>query len=269
MDDRGVAEAYVDRRRACHALECAIERFEPELPRLLGPRLHVGLVDLDDVGARRKEVADLGVERRCIVDRREMPAAAVVVDLGLLRHRERPRHGDLDGLRRMAPQEFEIPHADWVPPADRPDDARYRHRMPAAVERRARIVEVDALERGRKQVRVAFATDLAIGDDVEPRLFLRSDCDDRRVVLRLARCSAGTRHNSRARTRGGNRPASFLRSISQSGWGMLPTSVVGKRVVFASAMRFNLPPGARCRPIRPRASHARVRAKRGSHRRAG
>src|SRR5260370_25614161 len=36
------------------------------------------------------------------------------------------------------------------------------------------------------------------------------------------------RHSSFARTRGGKRPASLARSISQSGWAYEPTSVVGR-----------------------------------------
>src|SRR6185369_9748632 len=42
-----------------------------------------------------------------------------------------------------------------------------------------------------------------------------------------ARNSGATRHSSRARTRGGKRPARRARSISHSGWGKLPTNVVG------------------------------------------
>src|SRR5882757_7456049 len=38
------------------------------------------------------------------------------------------------------------------------------------------------------------------------------------------------RHSSRARTRGGKRPASLSRSISQSGCGKLPTMVVGNNM---------------------------------------
>src|SRR5581483_6187276 len=42
-----------------------------------------------------------------------------------------------------------------------------------------------------------------------------------------ARYGSGMRQSSFARTRGGKRPASFWRSISHSGCGALPTSVVG------------------------------------------
>src|SRR6266446_7070860 len=49
----------------------------------------------------------------------------------------------------------------------------------------ARVVEVEACERGGEAVRVAFAPGLAVGDDVEARLLLRPDGEERGVVLRL------------------------------------------------------------------------------------
>src|SRR5882762_4637493 len=68
---------------------------------------------------------------------------------------------------------------------DPADDARHRIGMSRAVERRARIVDVDAFERGGEAVRVALAADLAVGDDVEAGLLLGADRDYRRIILRL------------------------------------------------------------------------------------
>ena len=90
--------------------------------------------------------------------------------------------------------------------------------MAGAVERGAGIVDVDTFERGREAVGIAFAPHLAVGDDVEPGLLLRADRQQGRVVLRGFEMLRPTRHSSFARTRGGKRPASFSRSISQSGW---------------------------------------------------
>ena len=59
VDDRGVAEADVHDGRADHAVERPVERLQPELPGRLRARLHVRLVDLDDVGAGREQVLDL------------------------------------------------------------------------------------------------------------------------------------------------------------------------------------------------------------------
>jgi hypothetical protein len=49
----------------------------------------------------------------------------------------------------------------------------------------AGVVDVDPVERGCEVVRVALPADLAVGDDVEARPFLRADRHDRRVVLGL------------------------------------------------------------------------------------
>ena len=57
--------------------------------------------------------------------------------------------------------------------------------MAGAVERRAGIVDVDAFERGREAVGVAFAPHFAVGDDVESGALLVVDREQRRVVLRL------------------------------------------------------------------------------------
>ena len=91
MYDRRVAEANMYGGGARDAVERAIERAETKGARLLGTRLHVGLVDLHDVGAGVEQIANLGVDSRGVVHRGELAAAAVVVDLRLLRHRERAR----------------------------------------------------------------------------------------------------------------------------------------------------------------------------------
>ena len=109
-----------------------------------------------------------------------------------------------------------------------PDDARHRIRMTAAIERRAGVVEIHAFERGGETVRITLAADLAVGDDVEAGLFLRADGEQRGVVLRLFEVGLAECATTRARARAAEnaRPASS-RSMSHSGCGMLPTSVVG------------------------------------------
>jgi hypothetical protein len=57
--------------------------------------------------------------------------------------------------------------------------------MAAAVERRARVVDVDAVERRGEAIGVALPAHLAVGDDVEPGALLVGDRQPRRVVLGL------------------------------------------------------------------------------------
>src|SRR5438309_3206930 len=47
--------------------------------------------------------------------------------------------------------------------------------MARAVERAPRMIEIDAFERGGEAVGIAFAPDLAVGDDVEAGPLLRPD----------------------------------------------------------------------------------------------
>ena len=61
VDDRRVAEAQVHRGRAVDAVQRPVERREPVRAGRLRAGLQVGLVELDDVGARREQVLDLRV----------------------------------------------------------------------------------------------------------------------------------------------------------------------------------------------------------------
>src|SRR6267378_8250885 len=67
---------------------------------------------------------------------------------------------------------------------DLADDARHRIGTARAVQRGAGMVDIDAFERGGEAVGIAFATDLAVGDDVEAGPLLRPDGEQRGVVLR-------------------------------------------------------------------------------------
>ena len=96
-----------------------------------------------------------------------------------------PGHRHLDRPARVRAQELHVAHLHRIHPLDRSDHARHRVRMAAAVERRARVVDVDARERGREPVRVALPARLAVRDDVEPGPLLVADREQRRVVLRL------------------------------------------------------------------------------------
>ena len=58
--EQRVAEADVQRGRAAHAVERALQRLDAVLARLVGARLHPRLVELDDVDAGRVQVLDLG-----------------------------------------------------------------------------------------------------------------------------------------------------------------------------------------------------------------
>ena len=131
-----------------------------------------------------KRSTDFLVDRRGVVEG-ELLLAVVVVVLRLLRHRERTRHGDLDGAVGVGPEELEVADFHRVLAADRADDPRHRVGVAAAVEGGAGIVDVDTLQGRGEAVRVALPPHLAVGDDVEPGAFLVDDGKHGGVVLGL------------------------------------------------------------------------------------
>src|SRR5437899_7646283 len=74
---------------------------------------------------------------------------------------------------------------------DLADDARHGVRMARAVQRAAGMVDIDAFERGGEAVGIAFAPDLAVGDDVEAGPLLRPNGEHCGVVLRLGEMRLG------------------------------------------------------------------------------
>ena len=71
--------------------------------------LHVGLVDLDHVRSRLEQIEDLAAHR-VRVRHADLVGRPVVVVLGLLGHRERPGHRDLDRAAGVRAQELDVAH---------------------------------------------------------------------------------------------------------------------------------------------------------------
>ena len=85
----------------------------------------------------------------------------------------------------MRQQEPGVARFDRAAPSDPADDARHRGRAAAAAPDMAGMLGVDAVERQSKTVRIAFAADLAVADDIDAGQFHFADRDDRGVVLGL------------------------------------------------------------------------------------
>ena len=209
-----------------------LSALRPYRARLLRPRLHVGLVDLHDVGAGGEQVLDLLVDRGRIVER-QLLLVLVEIVLRLLRHGERAGHGDLDRAVGVGAQELDVAHLDRVLAPDLADDARHRIGMAAAVERGAGIVDVDAVERGGEAVRVALAPHLAVGDDVEPGALLVADGERawRRPAPARAIPAPRATAPARARAAGSGRRASRGRSASRAGRRSRPARSAAAAVV--------------------------------------
>ena len=184
VDDRRVPEAQVHRGRPGHPVQRPVDDGDAVSACLVRPGLQVGLVELHDVRPGREKIPDLLVYRLRIAERKFLGAAVELV-LRLLRHRERTWHGDLDGPAGVGAQEGHVLHLDRVAPPDRPGHPRHRVRVAAAVQRGARIVDVDAIQRGSEPVGIALPADLAVGHDVQAGQFLGPDGEQGRVPLRL------------------------------------------------------------------------------------
>jgi hypothetical protein len=63
VDDRGVAEADVHGARPLDSVDRLLQNVDAVGPGGLGPRLHVRLVDLDDVRPGREQIDDLLADR--------------------------------------------------------------------------------------------------------------------------------------------------------------------------------------------------------------
>ena len=191
--------------------------------------MHVGLVDLHDVGAGGEEITNFLVDGGGVIHRRGVLARIVVV-LGLLAHREGAWHGHLDRPGGVGAQEPYVLHFDRAPAPDRAHDARHRIGMARAVERGARIVDVDALERRGEPVRIALAADLAVGDRVDAGQLHLADGDEGGVVLRLEQVRLGNPPGV-ARAHAGNRVRAESFAVDQPlGLRVAPDDGAGQRV---------------------------------------
>ena len=146
--------------------------------------LHVRLIDLHDVGAGGEEVTDFHVHRGGVVHR-QFRVGRVVLVLRQPGHRERAGNRDLDLTIRVSSQELHIPHVDRAQPPNAPDDPRHERRLAGAADHGTRIIEVDAVERGRKPVEVALAPHLAVRHDIDAGALLIANGNQRGIVLCL------------------------------------------------------------------------------------
>ena len=177
-----------------------------------------------------EEVDDLVVDSAGVCEG-ELGLARVRVVLSLLRHREWAWDGDLDRVARVRTQELHVANLYRMLALDGTDDARHRIRVAAAVERRSRIVDVDAGQGRREAVRIALPTRLAVGDDVQSGPLLVADREQRRVVLGLLEVAPGrpARALSHACVAGNALVGALDRSASRAGhttrrgsWGSRP-----------------------------------------------
>ena len=184
MDDRSIAEAKMDGSRTSDSIQGSIQGSQAVAPRLLGPRLHVGFVDLNDVGARGEEIFDFLIHRGRVVHR-ELFFILIEVVLSLLRHRVRAGNRNLDRSICIATEEFDVAYFDRILAANLSNDPRHRIGMPASIERRSGILDINTFKRRSKSVGVTLTANFAVGEDIETGTLLISDRKNRRIILRF------------------------------------------------------------------------------------
>jgi hypothetical protein len=99
------------------------------------------------------------------------------------RHCERAGQGDLDHAVGTGAQEFNVAQLDRPQSADRAHNARHDDGAARTPAHFRGIVQIDPGGRRRQTVRIAFAADLAIGDDVDAGALHVADREPGRVVL--------------------------------------------------------------------------------------
>ena len=195
------------------ALQRPVDRLHAIGARRIGPGLQVGLVELHDVGAGGEEVAHLLVHRLG-VGHGEALVVRVVGVLRLLGHGEGAGQGDLDGARRVGPEEAHVVHLDRTLAPDRPRDQRHRGGLARPVHRPAALPAIDAAKRRGEAIGIALAPDLAVADDVDARALLVPDRRQRRRLLRLLQV-LGRNPPQLARAHAGRQPVHQVVAVHQ------------------------------------------------------
>ncbi len=172
----------MDRRRALDPVQRRVQRLQSILARLLRTGLHVRLVDLHHVGARGEQVADLLIDRLGVVHG-QAGVVGVADVLSLLLHGEGAGHGDLHRPICVGLEELQGIDLDRTLAPDLAGDAGRGNGVARAVQRLARILQIDPLQGVGETVGVALAAHLPVGDDVDTGALLIADGDDHGIVL--------------------------------------------------------------------------------------
>ena len=165
-------------------LQRAIDGAHAVARRLVGRRAHPRLVELHHIDAGRLQIAQFLVHRGGVVHRHLFFVFVELVS-GLLRQGERTGQRDLRRTIGLAQQELDIAQFDRSAAADFADHTRHRRHAPRLRSHLAGMLGIDPFQREREPVGIAFAPDLPVGDDVDPRALHLADRQYGPIVLRL------------------------------------------------------------------------------------
>ena len=166
VHDRGVAEAKVHDGRHRDPLQRAVDDFDRITFGGLWVIAQPGFIELDDIRSGGLQVQGLGVDGGGQVHRHFLVILVELV-LGLLCHREGAGQRDLGGEACVASQKFHVTALDRFGAAQPRHHPRHQSFRTVSRADHAGLVVVHALQRGRESVRIALATHLSVGDDVD------------------------------------------------------------------------------------------------------
>src|SRR5438093_13374805 len=107
-----------------HAFERTIYSRDSILPRPFRTRLQIRLIDLHNVGSRRKQVVDFFVDRCCVIESHFLFALVEIV-LRLLRHRKWTWNRHLDHPAGIGSEELKVSYLYGMLATNPPNDARH------------------------------------------------------------------------------------------------------------------------------------------------
>ncbi len=169
---------------AAQPLDGAFQRGDAPVIDLVEEDIEGRFVELDDVDARRLQLARLLIE-----DAGEFPgqlfAAPVMGVVERVDHGHRPRQRPFDRLRRVGAQEFGILDEDRFAPRHRPRHAWHAGVVPVADAHGFALCEIDpvqVLDKGGDEV---LARLFAVADDVDTGLLLVGQGQAQRVLFAL------------------------------------------------------------------------------------
>ena len=216
----------MDRTGCGDVLDGAMQRFDSPVGRLVQVDVEGRLVELDHVDAVGSEAARFFVQQRR-ERHRHLDAVAVVSVRDGIDDGHRARQGEFQFPAGMGAGKPRFAGVNARAQPRRAGDGR-THRLVAIVADAHfdAALEVDAFDGFEEAVDEMLTRLLAVGDDVNARIFLQFDASSVASSLPANNCSPWRRHGAQ----------SLFGSASHDGFGKLPANMVGNRTFWLVGM---------------------------------
>ena len=184
LDHRRIAETQVNGGVTLHSIERAVDSPDSVCLRLFRAGFEPGLIQLHDVRAGREQLVDLLVDGFGEGHRHTLVVGVVLVD-GLLGHGKGTGQCHLDRAIGLRPQELGVTYFNRLGASNGAGNERHLGPAAGASCDFAETAPVNAAERIGHLVGVTLSANLTVGNDVDSRPLLVSNCQNRGIVLSL------------------------------------------------------------------------------------